>query len=168
VGAEAVLEEARGLATAAGLENTDFVFKGQGVAKNFRLEFASSADTAARKVSKFLAALKDASGEWKQIAVERPQGGKERLYFGGDRSDNAAKKQTRTRHVYDLIRLQSDRTYQRNGRDGKVTHAWQVVVALSADYNTLEWEPIAANIGIDTQLIDTQFATFIAAFMQRG
>ena len=135
VGAEAVLEEARGLATAAGLEHTDFFFKGQGDAKSFKLEFGGSADTAARRVSKFLAVLKHANGEWKQIAVDRPQGGKERLYFGGDRSDNAAKKQTRTRQVYDLIRLQSDRAYQRNGRDGKVTHAWQVVVVLSADYN---------------------------------
>ena len=60
------------------------------------------------------------------------------------------------------------KTFQKNPRDAKITHAWQVVASLSGDLGSIVWEPFALELGIDTAAVDSQFGQFLRALPQRG
>jgi hypothetical protein len=170
VGLEAVQAQANELAAEAGLRSDQYTVRGGTVAKNFRLEFNGTADVAARRVSKFLQILRTKDGDWRQLEVDRPNNhGKERIYYGADRSDNSAKKSTRTKQLDDILRrVLPGKTFQKNPRDAKITHAWQVVASLSGDLGSIVWEPFALELGIDTAAVDSQFGEFLRALPQRG
>jgi len=137
-------------------------YKGPDIGKNFRVVFTGEPNTAGRRASKFLGILHGDNG-WRETRVDRPTGGKERIFFNPDRSDKEIKRATATHKLAALV--QEDKLSikcHKSKRDGTISFNWQKLAQLNDASDAVVWEPAALENGLDTKEIDKHFAAYIA------
>ena len=165
IGRDALAHKLQIFVTEANLDAIDFdLLPKTTEAKGYRMQFKGNSATA--KAKQFIESLRTDSG-WKDLSVDRPSGGQEKVFIGADRSKNDADKNRNLKTIHDLIAAHASHLpLVKLPREAVITSNWKPIVKLQlADqYKVPHWQNAAKELGLDTESIESAFKERISAF----